>query len=73
MKALTADDAKYGFGLLIDPARDEPVAVAKHDRPVIIAMAVEESERLKALEAPTPAPPAKRNQKKGGVLPWPNR
>jgi hypothetical protein len=30
MKILTAMDAKYGFGRLIDLARAEPVAVAKH-------------------------------------------
>ena len=32
MKTLSAKDAKYGFGRLIDLARAEPVAVAKHDR-----------------------------------------
>ena len=30
MKTLSAKDAKYGFGRLIDLARAEPVAVAKH-------------------------------------------
>ena len=30
MKILSAKDAKYGFGRLIDLARAEPVAVAKH-------------------------------------------
>ena len=44
MKTLSAKDAKYGFGRLIDLARAEPVAVAKHGRPVV---AVEEYERLK--------------------------
>ena len=46
MKTLTAKDAKYGFGRLIDLARAEPVA--KHGRPVVVVMAVEEFERLKA-------------------------
>ena len=50
MKALSAKDAKYGFGRLIDLARAEPVAVAKHGRPVVVVMAVEEYERLKVLE-----------------------
>ena len=50
MRTLSAKDAKYGFGRLIDLARAEPVAVAKHGRPVIVVMAVEEFERLKALE-----------------------
>ena len=49
MKTLTAKDAKYGFGRLIDLARAEPVAVAKHGRPVVVVMAVEEYERLKGL------------------------
>lgn len=53
MKTLTAKDAKYGFGRLIDLARTAPVAVAKHGRPVIVVMAVEEFERLKALESQT--------------------
>jgi len=48
----TAKDAKYGFGRLIDPTRAEPVAVAKLGRPVIVVMAVEEFEWLKALDAP---------------------
>ena len=50
MKTLTAKDAKYSFGRLIDLARAEPVPVAKHGRPVVVVMAVEEFERLKALE-----------------------
>ncbi len=41
MKTLTAKDAKYGFGRLIDLTRAEPVAVAKHGRPVVVVMAVE--------------------------------
>jgi prevent-host-death family protein len=50
MHTLSAKDAKYGFGRLIDLARAEPVAVAKHGRPVVVVMAVEEYERLKALD-----------------------
>ena len=50
MKTLSAKDAKYGFGRLIDLARTEPVAVAKHGRPVVVVMAVEEYERLKVFE-----------------------
>ena len=46
MKTLTAKDAKYGFGRLIDLARAGPAAVAKHGRPVVVVMAVEEFERL---------------------------
>ena len=53
MKTLSAKDAKYGFGPLIDLARAEPVAVAKHGRPVVVVMAVEEYVRLKSLRQAT--------------------
>ena len=36
MQTLSAKDAKYGFGRLIDLARAEPVAVAKHGRTVVV-------------------------------------
>lgn len=51
MKTLTAKEAKYGFGRLIDLARTEPLIVAKHGRPVVVVMAFEEFDRLKAIEA----------------------
>ena len=51
MKALTAKDAKYSFGRLIDLARAEPVTVTKHGRPVVVVMAVEEFERVRALDS----------------------
>jgi prevent-host-death family protein len=44
MKTLTAKDAKYGFSCLIDLVRAEPVVIAKHGRPVVIVLAVEEFE-----------------------------
>ena len=50
MQTLSAKDAKYGFGRLIDLARAEPVVVAKHGRPVVVVLSVEEYERLKARE-----------------------
>lgn len=46
MQSMSAKDAKYGFGRLIDLARSEPVIVEKHGRPVVVVMAVEEYERL---------------------------
>jgi prevent-host-death family protein len=55
MKTLTAKDAKYRFGYLIDLARAEPVVIAKHGRPVVVALAVEEFEQVKAMEAATSA------------------
>ena len=51
MQTLAAKDAKYGFGRLIDLARAEPVTIAKHGRPVVVVMSVEEYERLKKIEA----------------------
>lgn len=50
MKSISAKDAKYGFGRLIDLARAQPVLIEKHGRPVVVVMAVEEFERLKGLE-----------------------
>lgn len=47
MQSMSAKDAKYGFGRLIDLARSEPVTVEKHGRPVVVVMAVEEYERLR--------------------------
>ena len=47
MKSLSAKDAKYGFGRLIDLAQAEPMSAAKLGRPVVVVMAVEECERLK--------------------------
>ena len=49
MKTLSAKDATYGFGRLIDLARAEPVAVAKHGRPVVVMAVEEEYERLKSV------------------------
>lgn len=46
MQSMSAKDAKYGFGRLIDLARSEPVTVEKHGRPVVVVMAVEEYQRL---------------------------
>ncbi len=48
MKALSAKDAKYNFGRMIDLARAEPVVIEKHGRPVVVVVAVEEYERLKS-------------------------
>jgi prevent-host-death family protein len=47
---MSAKDAKYNFGRLIDTARAEPVTVEKHGRAVVVVLAVEEYERLKRIE-----------------------
>jgi hypothetical protein len=64
MKAPTAKDAKYGFGRLIDLAHAEPVAGAKHERSVVMVMAVEEYERMKALDAPAAVRAPRRKAKR---------
>lgn len=46
MKTLSARDAKNGFGNLIDTARQQPVLIEKHGRPVVIVLAVEEYDRI---------------------------
>ncbi len=51
MQTLSARDAKYNFGRLIDMARAEPVTVKKHGRAVVVVLAVEEYVRLKAIES----------------------
>lgn len=38
MKTLSAIEAKYGFGPLIDLARAAPVVGAKHGQPVVVVM-----------------------------------
>lgn len=50
MTTLSAREAKYNFGRLIDAARAAPVVVEKHGRPVVVVLSVEEYERLKAIE-----------------------
>ena len=50
MKRMSARDAKHQFGLLIDTARAGPVTIEKHGRPVVVAVAVEEFERLERLD-----------------------
>lgn len=46
MHSMSAKNAKYGFGHLIDLARSQPVTVEKHGRPVVVVLAVEEYARL---------------------------
>ncbi len=52
LRSITSADAKNNFGELIDLARAAPVAVTKYDRPVVVVMAVEEYERLRASNRP---------------------
>ena len=48
---------------MISFARTEPVTIAKRGPPVVVDMAVEEFERLTALDAPAKAPAAERRAK----------
>jgi prevent-host-death family protein len=57
MRTFTAAEAKNKFGELVDLARAAPVAITKYDRPVLVVMAIEEFERLQALDGSvTPGP-----------------
>jgi prevent-host-death family protein len=47
MKTMSARDAKNAFGLLMDTARAEPVAIEKHGRRVVVVLSIEEFERMK--------------------------
>ena len=51
MNSISARKAKDSFGRLIDTARAGPVVIEKHGRPVVVVLAVEEYERLKAIES----------------------
>jgi prevent-host-death family protein len=50
MKTMSAKAAKNAFGMMIDSARAEPVAIEKHGRRVVVVVAAEEFERLQAVE-----------------------
>ena len=50
MLTFTAAEAKNKFGELVDLARSTPVAITKYDRPVLVVLAIEEFERLQALD-----------------------
>lgn len=61
IKTMTAKDAKYGFGRLIDLARTMPVVV-EHSRPAVVVIEIEEFEPLKAFDMPLPASTPAANQ-----------
>jgi prevent-host-death family protein len=65
MQSISAKEAKYGFGRLIDLARAEPVTVEKHGRPVVVVQAIEEYERLRE-GANGAGLPKKRRAKRSG-------
>jgi prevent-host-death family protein len=67
MQRMSARAAKNGFGLLIDTARAEPVAIEKHGRPVVVVVSVEEYRRLVGGrdEISAPAKPSKKKRSTG--------
>lgn len=67
MKTMSAREAKNGFGLMIDTARAGPVLVEKHGRGVVVVLAVEEYERLKAIEAGQMSEQAKKGGPNGDI------
>ena len=56
MRTLSAKDAKYGFGRLIDLTRASPFTVTKRGRAAVLVLSVEEYEPLKALDTPETRP-----------------
>jgi prevent-host-death family protein len=62
VKSVSAREAKYNFGKLIDTARAEPVVIEKHGRAVVVVVAVEEFERLTG--RPIPERPQDMTEKK---------
>lgn len=48
MKNISAKDAKNQFGMLLDTARQEPVVIEKHGRPVAVICSVEVYDKLTA-------------------------
>ncbi|QND68667.1 type II toxin-antitoxin system Phd/YefM family antitoxin [Mesorhizobium loti] len=56
MPSMSAKEAKYGFGQLIDLARAKPVVVEKHGRSVVVVLAIEEYKRLRETGNLTSAP-----------------
>lgn len=60
MRKFTSAHAKNHFGELIDAARAAPVAITKYDRPVVVMVAVEEFDRMKAKGGPKATKSAKR-------------
>ena len=60
MQSISAKEAKYGFGRLIELARAEPVTVEKHGRPVVVVLAIEEYERLREGASGAAAPESPR-------------
>lgn len=50
MPKLSANEAKARFGELLDRARQEPVTIEKHGRPVAVVISSEEFDRLQALK-----------------------
>ena len=46
MKSIPAKEAKNRFGYLIDTARQEPVLIEKHGRPVVVVISTESYQRL---------------------------
>jgi len=50
MPKLSADEAKARFGELLDRARQEPITIEKHGRPVAVVMSSEEFDHLQAMK-----------------------
>lgn len=69
MEKISATEAQNKFGELLDSARREPVEITKKGRGVAVVLAIEEFERLRALEDELWALKAKDAESEGYIGP----
>ena len=50
MQNISANEAKSHFGQLLDTARQEPVTIEKHGRPVAVIMSTEDYNELEQIK-----------------------
>ena len=46
MRTIGATEAKQKLGMVLDAARQEPIAITKHGRPVTVVVTIEDNQRL---------------------------
>ncbi len=51
MKSLSAREAKYNLGRLVNTLCAAPAVIEKHRRPIVVVLSLEEYERLRAIDS----------------------
>ena len=46
VRTIGATEAKQKLGMVLDAARQEPIAITKHGRPVTVVVTIEDNQRL---------------------------